>query len=294
MSEGPGQTVSALLHTMLHDREDGTTWFTRNRQDILTAARAAVTLDDHRLAARFLAAAWAIVPPDAETAWCDELRDRGHELSTTAPESRELAMVFRNSAAVYLARGDHRFAEAEGLQELAVWRELDEPDEHVAALDALTRTFLARDRLHLAMDCADERLAVHIDHDRHRDIAADLQRLGVLLLLADRPDTAVDYFTRARAAFDDLPDVPARQHAHVRMLLGRALWATTGAAAAKRAFSSALSLVVDVDDRAAERIRALLGTPPGEPLPPSTFDEMVAQGAEHQDQHGQDDPGPVG
>jgi tetratricopeptide (TPR) repeat protein len=240
------QALGGQPDTPFATSQDVRTWFGDTRDEILAAANQAVTLDDHRLAAQFLTTAWAIVPPDAETTWCDELRDCGHRLSTTAPESPGLAGVFRRSAAVYHARGDYRFAEAEGLQELAVRRELDDPDEHVAALDSLTRTFLARDRLHLAMDCADERLAVHIDHDRHQDIAVDLQHLGVLLLVSDRADTAVDYFTRARDAFDDLPDIPAQQHAHVRMLLGLALWQTGRAAAAEREFSIALRYLMGV------------------------------------------------
>ncbi|ALG11994.1 hypothetical protein AOZ06_38580 [Kibdelosporangium phytohabitans] len=253
---------------------DAAGWLRDSRHEILAAAREVVSTGDPRTAASFLTAAWSLVTVNTDTSWCDDLRDCGRELSTTAPESPDLAAVFRHSAAAYHMRGDYRFAEAEGLAELAVRRKLDDPDEHVAALNALSRTFRARDRLHRAMDCADERLALHIKHRRPHEIAADLQHLGHLMLLAEREDTATDYLTRARDAFDELPDVTAQQHARVRTLLGCALWRSGGESAARREFSNALRLVVEVDEPTAEKIRELLSRPSGEPLPLSVLEEV--------------------
>ncbi|ONI91785.1 hypothetical protein ALI144C_00665 [Actinosynnema sp. ALI-1.44] len=281
-----------MLDARRADHVDGANWLRRNHKEILATAREAVRGDDPRTAATFLTAAWELVPADMDTTWCDSLRECGHDLSATGAESPELAAVFRRSAAVYYARGDYRFAEAEGLAELAVWRELDDPDEHVAALDSLARTFLARDRLHRAMDCADERLEVHIEHGRQHDIAADLQHLGRLMLLADRPDTAVDYLTRARDAFDELPGVTAQQHARVRMLLGCALWRTGGEAGARREFSNALRVVVDVDDTTADKIRELLSTSSGAALPPSVLEDVEDDGGRVA-HYGHDEPRPV-
>jgi tetratricopeptide (TPR) repeat protein len=278
VSEGPGQAVSVLLRAMLdalgpgpgdldEPSEDAARWFDSHREQILAVAQEAVAHGDPRTAASFLVAAWSLVPPETDAYWCDSLRECGRSLSEVLPASPVLAGVYRRTAEVYFARGDHRIAEAEGLRELAVWRRLDDPDEHVEALAALARTFLARDRLHRAIDCADERLSVHLRHQRHDAVAEDLQRLGALMIRAGRADTAVDYLTRARDAFDDLPDAPAGRQAEVRVLLGRALWLTGAEALARRQFSRALQLLVDVDHDAAERVRELLAIPPGEKLP---------------------------
>lgn len=171
-------------------------------------------------AAVFVTAAWGLLPAGVGNDWCDQLRDLGHELSLVVPPSPALAAVFHRSARVYVDRDDVRFAEAEGLAELGVWRELNDPDRHAAVLDWLERIYRRRGRWHLAMDCVDERLALFDDQpDR---FTAELHHLGALLIEADRPDTAIRYLTRARDAYTTLSDTTPDQVADVTRLLAAA------------------------------------------------------------------------
>lgn len=294
MSGEPGHAVSVLLQDTLHARralghdladdeddlentagaspfvtgEDVAGWFNDNREQILATAQEAVTNGDPDTAARLLARIWAVIPASTDAAWCDALRDCGRRLKASLPNSRTMATVFRRSAALFLERGDHRIAETEGMRELAIWRRLDDPDGHVSALNALARTFQARGRLNRVIDCASRRLAVDVRHGRTIEVAHDLRHLGVVMLQANRPDTAVDYLTRARDAFDELPQTTAQQHADVRILLGRSLWLSGSPSSARRQFSGALQFVVDVDEDEADRIRELLDTPLDGVLPP--------------------------
>jgi hypothetical protein len=96
------------------------------------------------------------------------------------------------------------------------------------------------------------------------------------MLEVGRVDSAIDYATRAQDAVEALPDAPARQRAEVAVLLGRALWASGAESVARRRFSHALALLVDVDDAAADRVRALLGAPTGTRLP-----ELLMRGSDH-------------
>jgi tetratricopeptide (TPR) repeat protein len=276
VSEEPEQVVEVLLQAMLHAQQvldldlvdddvafaDVEQWFERHRERILLVLEHAVRHFAPEEAASLLARTWAIVPVTIDRQWVEAVRDCGRALGGVLPTSRTMATVFRRSAEVAFTSGEYLVAEVEGMRELAIWRQLDEPDNHVDALDSLMRTYLARDRLHRAMDCADERLAVDLAADRTAAVAEDLQLLGTLMLQAGRYDTAVDYLTRVIAQLDQQPELPAQQRANARVLLGRALWHSGTKAKARRQFSDALDLLVGVDDDLAGHVRELLETGP--------------------------------
>ncbi|WP_132114938.1 hypothetical protein [Actinocrispum wychmicini] len=138
------------------------------------------------------------------------------------------------------------------MHELAIWRQLDDPDQHVNALNALATTFLAHDRRHCAMDCAEERLSVHLNHHRHREAAEDLRHLGQLKLRANRPDTAIDYLTRTSDALDNyLASQPSTTPTF------ESCWAGHCGAQVRHPqlgakFTHALQALVDIDDHAAD------------------------------------------
>ncbi|ALG06420.1 hypothetical protein AOZ06_05300 [Kibdelosporangium phytohabitans] len=247
--------------------EDVVEWFNDNRRQILATVQDAVANGEPETAAQLLVRIWPIVPTTTDAVWCAALRDCGQRSAVSLPSSRVMAAVFRKSAAFFLACGDHRVAETEAMRELAIWRRLDDPDGHVRALNSLSRIFQARGRLHRVIDCAARRLAIHVRHHRPLDVAHDLRHLGAVMLQAHRPDTAVDYLTRALDAFDELPETTARQHAELRVLLGRSLWLSGSHSRARRQFSDALQIVFDEDEAAADRIRELLATAVNATLP---------------------------
>jgi hypothetical protein len=74
----------------------------------------------------------------------------------------------------------------------------------------------------------------------------------------DRADREMGLVTEAGAA----PEVVAA-HARILVWCGRARWEQGQHGAARRRWSRALALLVDVDDAAANRVRALLATDPG-------------------------------
>ncbi|MEU5695907.1 hypothetical protein [Actinosynnema sp. NPDC020468] len=206
-------------------------------------------------AAVLLGHLWAVVPPDADEAWCLRLRDRGVVLAGHLPGSAALAEAFRRSAGVFRARGAFRSAELEAMREWEIRDRLGEPRALLDALRWLTALFRDRGRTNRVIDCADQYLKVHLRQDHRLGAAGSLAYLGSLMLETGRPDAAADYADRADRAYREVPDAPADLVAANRELWGRALWAAGQQSAARRQFRRAAE---GLSGSRADRTRALL------------------------------------
>ncbi|WNV84732.1 hypothetical protein [Umezawaea sp. Da 62-37] len=289
MSEEPRDEGTALLRDVLHARRllghhieaahlplvgtpptddvDGVALWSLAHQDrVLSVVRSVISAGEPELAALLLSQVWPLVPAKVDETWCRRLRDCGTGLAGVLPDSVVLSEAFRASAAVFAERGLYRVAEIEGMRDLAIWRKRDERDGLVAALTALVRTYRARDRLHMVMECASEWLHVYLRHKDPVGVAWALGYIGALMLEGDRAESAVDYLARADTAYETLSGTPPRQRAEAMVLWGIALWRTGARSRARSQFSRALTLVVDVDEKAAGRVRALVSTPAAEPV----------------------------
>jgi hypothetical protein len=71
----------------------------------------------------------------------------------------------------------------------------------------------------------------------------------------------------------------AQERADAAVQLRRALWACNAKSRARRQFSHALTLLVDVDEQAADQVRQLLSTP-GQRLP-----KPVMKAVDHGENH---------
>jgi tetratricopeptide (TPR) repeat protein len=254
--------------------EDVVRWWDAQHDHILSVIESLIAGGQPETAVSLLSQVWTIVPAQAQPPWCSRLRECGTLLATELPTSRVLAEVLQYSARACIQQGDYRNAEFDGMRELAIWRQLDDYPGAVGALRRLADTFRLRDRLHLVIDCADQILTWSL---RHQDqVAGALRNLGLVMVEAGRVDSAIDYLSRARVASDALPDLPVAQRAELIAQLGRALWMSGAESLARRRFSEALALLVDVDDVAAERMRVLLGASAGIALP-----GLVMEGMDH-------------
>lgn len=258
----------------LRTADDVARWFNAYEDDMVALIESTIERGDPDEAASRLSQVWAVAPASLDLDQCRRLRDCGTRLATELPTSRVVARVLQHSAEALRQRGDLPAAELDGMRELAIWRNLDDPDGAIDALRRLSRTFLARERLHHVIDCADEMLTWSSRHQDRCEVPRALRNLGLIMVDAGRLDLASDYLTRAWDSLDSLPDVPASHRVELLTQLGRVHWMAGAESAARRRFSEALAEAVDVDTGLADRLRTLLATLSGAPLPESAMEDM--------------------
>jgi tetratricopeptide (TPR) repeat protein len=254
--------------------EDVARWWDAQHDHILSVIESLIADGQPETAASLLSQVWTIVPARAQPRWRGRLRECGTRLATELPTSRVVADVLRYSAQACIQQVDYQDAELDGMRELVIWRRLDDYPGAVDALRRLADTFRLRDRLHRVIDCADQILTWSSRYQDQTGVAGALRNLGLVMVEVGRVDAAIDYLSRARDTLDVLPDVPVVRRAELIAQLGRALWMSGAESLARRRFSEALALLVDVDDAAADQIRTLLGTSAGTALPASVMEGM--------------------
>jgi tetratricopeptide (TPR) repeat protein len=95
-------------------------------------------------------------------------------------------------------------------------------------------------------------------------VADALAEVGATMHAAGRLTSAQDYFDRAD---EELSEDTSPAHARILEWCGRTRWEQGHHGAARRRWSRALAMLVDVDDEGADRVRALLATEPDGHLP---------------------------
>jgi tetratricopeptide (TPR) repeat protein len=272
--EADESPVVVPSHLSLRTSEDVARWWDAQQDGILAVIESLIAEGHPDTAVSLLSQVWPIVAAQARAPWPGRLRYCGTRLVDELPTSRVLAQVLRYSAQACRRHEYYQEAELDGMRELAIWRALNDYAGAVDALRHLAETFRSRNRLHRVMDCADQILQWALRQRDEIAVAGAFRDLGLLTVEAGRPDEAIGYLTRARDIIDTLPGVPVVRQAELIARLGTAMWLSGARSKARRRFSEALALLVDVDDAAADRIRVLVGTSSDTPLPVSVMEGM--------------------
>ncbi|AHI01011.1 tetratricopeptide repeat protein [Kutzneria albida] len=269
----PRSTQRRTGHQSIDTRADAITWLVTHRAVLLAALAVAVQDGDGEDAIRLASWLWSLVPVtpallnDAE--WRDRLARAGENAAIHSRNPHALGLLLDLSSACAAQAGDFARAEEQRIRSTAIWRRLGEHDRLVAAVNALGVVYRDWGRLHRALDVYFELIAECQLRNDLRGHAHALHAVGLTMITAGRSDSAVEYLRRADRAFRAMPEPAPVEHAHVAVALGRIYWRQNQFSRARRCFSTALALLVDVDDQAADRVRALLSTQDGLPLPSS-------------------------
>jgi hypothetical protein len=250
-----------------HDVAEVRAWLAAHRAEIVTAVRGCDRDGLRRLGTRLAYAIWPVAALVPDPGWWAELAGAGEAVAIADRDPRMLAGLLHRSALTFAAHGDRLRAEEQWVRALAIVRrgEAEHGDREVAILTGLGSLYRDWGRLSKALD-AD--LAIVELHRAAKDpaaTAAALARVATTMLDADRPGSAADYLAAADGELGDV-DLP-EFHARIITWWGRALWLSGEHAAARRQWSRALAMLIDIDDTAADHVRALLASAPSDPLP---------------------------
>ncbi|WP_328607510.1 tetratricopeptide repeat protein [Amycolatopsis sp. NBC_00345] len=201
--------------------------------------------------------------------WEQQLSQAGEAAAIAARAPHLLTDLLALSARAAYRRDDHQRAEAQWTRALAVSQEAADHKRIAALSVAMGEFFVARGRLHRALDVFYGALAAFQRLADPPQTARTLWRIGLVQLAADRAVAAITTLNNAedaaRAAGQRMPDT---ERADIQIALGRALWLTGTPGLARRAFSNALACLVDTDPQRADHVRAALRTPENAALPP--------------------------
>ncbi|MEU5696343.1 hypothetical protein [Actinosynnema sp. NPDC020468] len=264
---GAGTAVPAVRFA---DPVQATAWLRRHLGVSLAAVRAGGRARWRSLATALTARLWVCAPTDAPRQWAIDLAEAGTRAAIEERQPRRLAGLLRLSARWFAARGDFVTADAHGVREWRVWKELDDTAGMIDTLWRRARIYREAGRGNRELDCHQRLLSLYRrTGDRFGAARAQISR-GVALVVVGRDRDASDQLreaARATADLEGLPDVGPVELAAELETLGRAFWAIGSVGTARRHFSASLRLLVDEDERAADRVRALLATPAGRELP---------------------------
>ncbi|CCH30163.1 hypothetical protein ABZ816_38220 [Actinosynnema sp. NPDC047251] len=249
------------------DRPQATSWLRRHLTVSLAAVRAAGRARLRSLATALAAHLWTCAPTDVPRQWAEGLADAGTRAAIDDRQPRRLAGLLRLSARWFAASGDFVTANAHGVREWTVWKELGDTAGMIDTLWRRAEIYRADRRGNRELDCYQRLRSLYQGVDDRFGLARTQVARGVALIVVGRPRNAGEQLRDAARAVEDLADVPPSDLASLLETLGRAFWRLGAVGTAKRQFSGALRLLVDHDDQAAQRIRALLAHPEHLPLP---------------------------
>lgn len=260
----------------LVDGVDATAWLADHLSSLLVAVRIGTQDGLHELAARLAAAVWEAAPDVLDLQRCQELSQWGEEASIRWQNPQFLATLLDHSARFLRRAEDLRGAEGQWIRALAIGRRLRDSKIAFAALESLGELYGEWGRPHRRLDAELELLAWQQRAGNELDVVRAQVRIGSTMLSVGRAGSALEHFLQAERGLSMLGDAAAQEHADVLIMLGRVHWQMGAAGTARRCFSQALTILVDLDAAAADRVRVLLRTENGRPLPaPSAIDEQM-------------------
>lgn len=245
-------------------------WLRRSLPVSLATVRAGGKARLRSLATALAARLWVCVPTDASRQWAMDMAEAGTQAAIDDRRPLTFAALLRLSARWFAAAGDFPTAEAHGVREWVLWKELGDTTGMIDTLWRRARVYRDAGRVNRELDCYQRLLSLYRQSGDRFGVARTQVTRGVALAGADRArDAAAQLREAARAVgeLDSPGDAPPGDLASVLEALGRALWGLGAFGAARRQFSAALRLLVDVDERAAQRIRVLLAYPEDQSLP---------------------------
>jgi tetratricopeptide (TPR) repeat protein len=245
-------------------------WLADHRADVLAAVRE----DARGMGIRLAAAVWPAAGLVPDPRWWAELAEAGEALAIADREPAMLVDLLHGAATTFAEHDDRLRAEERWVRALAITRRDGLRDRGEAVLRALGALYRDWGRLGKALDAYLGLVDLRRDLGDPAGTADALAEVGTTMHAAGRLPSATDYFDRADEAMRAVTDTgtttpaaaPEAATAHARILVwcGRTRWEQGEHGAARRRWSRALALLVDVDEDAANRVRTLLATEPDE------------------------------
>jgi tetratricopeptide (TPR) repeat protein len=210
---------------------------------------------------RLAAAVWPAAGLVRDPAWWTELAEAGEALAIADRDPRALVDLLHRGATTFAEGGDRLRAEERWVRALGITRRDGLDDLGQAVLRALGDLYRDWGRLSKALDAYLGLVDLREDAGDPAGIADALTSVGATMHAAGRSRSATEYFDRADEV---LSEVAGAQEAHARVLVwcGRTRWEQGQHGAARRRWSQALAILVDVDEAAAGEVRELLATEP--------------------------------
>lgn len=232
-------------------------WLADHRAALLAAVRACD--QDRDTGTRLAAAVWPVAGLVPDPDWWADLAEAGEALAIAARQPATLVDLLHGAATTFAAHGDRLRAEERWVRALAITRRDALRDQGQAVLSALGELYRDWGRLSKALDAYLGLVDLRRDAADEAGTADALAEVGTTMYAAGRVRSAMDYFDRADEVMSTAAGAPAA-HARVLVWCGRTRWEQGEHGAARRRWSQALALLVDVDEVAANQVRALLAT----------------------------------
>ncbi|MGW4116934.1 hypothetical protein ACWEFJ_39185, partial [Actinosynnema sp. NPDC004786] len=245
-------------------------WLRRHLPVSLATVRAGGRARLRSLAVGLASRLWVCAPTDAPRQWAVDLAEAGTRAAVDDRRPHGLAGLLRLSARWFAAAGDFPTAEAHGVREWVVWKQLDDTEGMIDTLWRRAHVYRAAGRGNRELDCYQRLVSLYRRVGDRFGLARVRVSRGVALVGVGRDRDAGEQLREAARAVGELDspaDAPPGELASVLEDLGRALWGLGAFGWARRQFSAALRLLVDRDERAAQRVRILLAHPEGRSLP---------------------------
>jgi tetratricopeptide (TPR) repeat protein len=238
-------------------------WLAEHRAEVVAAVLSCDRDGVRGLGTRLAAAVWPAAGLVRDPRWWTELAEAGEALAIADRDAGVLADLLHRGAATFAGGGDRVRAEERWVRALAVARRdgLPDQDRVLSALGALYRDW---GRLSKALDAYLGLVDVRRDAGDAAGTAAALAEVGATMHAAGRVRSAMEYFDQADEMMSRAGAAPA-DHARVLVWCGRTRWEQGHHGAARRRWSQALAMLVDVDEAGADRVRALLASEDGDP-----------------------------
>lgn len=257
--------VLELIHAVSLERGEPRVgaWLADHRVEVLAAVRACDRDGARGMGTRLAAAVWPAAHLVRDPRWWTELAEAGEALAIADRDPAALVDLLHGGAATFAGHGDLLRAEERWVRALAITRRDGDRDRGEAVLCALGALYRGWGRLSKALDAYLGLVDLRRDAGDPAGTADALAEVGVTMHAAGRLRSATEYFDRADEVLSEAAS-PAALTAHARVLVwcGRTRWEQDQHDAARRRWSRALAMLVDLDDDAANRVRALLATEP--------------------------------
>lgn len=265
--------IVELIHAVSLERHGPArvgAWLADHRAEVLTAVRACDRVELRGVGTRLAAAVWPAAGMVKDPRWWEELAEAGEALAIAGRDPATLVDLLDGAAATFAGHGDRLRAEERWVRALAILRRdgLKDHERGQAVLSALGGLYRDWGRLSKAMDAYLEQVDLQRGLGDPAGTAAALAEVATTMHTAHRLPSATDYLDQADEIMSEVtaagaatPEVMAT-HANILVWCGRTRWEQGHRDAARRRWSRALAMLVDVDEVGADHVRALLATEP--------------------------------
>jgi len=236
-------------------------WLAGHRAEVVAAVLACDRGGQRRHGTRLAAAVWPAAGLVRDPDWWTELAEAGEALAIADRDSGALVDLLHRGATTFAEGGDRLRAEERWVRALAITRRDGLSDLGQAVLRALGDLYRDWGRLSKALDAYLGLVDLRQDAGDPAGTADALASVGATMHAAGRLRSATEYFDRADAVLGEVAGAP-EAHARVLVWCGRTRWEQGQHGAARRRWSQALAMLVDVDEDAANEVRELLATEP--------------------------------